>query len=452
VIHQTIEIPQTPAAAPAQPDAAKPDFFAYMQRLSPEEWKDHIIYLTRENPKTSINGLGGYLTKLQQPFDIEDIKNAYGGYEFSYIMKKKNDIAYSGRFRVEAAPKLDREREYNADSNRSQPIGTDGSVLRVLEQQNERLYQVLTELQGKDDKNPAINSAVDILTTAYKSGVQAINDTKPAAAAAVDPEKQLNGVLALAERIVAVRGEGGFNLEKILSNPIIAPLITRLISPPDPLAELAKLGGVLDALEKLRGNGGGGRRSDWRDTLASTVVESVPKVLETLKENREASVRIAEANRGTAADRKQAADTIERIRQNPPTAPAGTPGPVAVPPSPPPATTPLTTESIHGNGNATPAPAPAVAQTADVVADWIKARIVAGVENNEDPEAIVDFLDVADPAVCNQLVAFPAEVVEAWLRNDPILARAVNHANWPAFFEHARAYISDVPADPARPN
>src|SRR5258708_2438389 len=157
-VHTTIQMPQPATEKPVAPD--KPDFWSYMQSLSPEAWKNHIVYLTRENPKTSINGIGGYLTKLQQAFDIEDIKVAFGGYEFSYIMKKGNDdIIYSGRFRIESPPKYDPSRE-NATPAAAAPASTiDGNVLKVLEQQNERLYEVLTTLQGAKDENPAISSA-----------------------------------------------------------------------------------------------------------------------------------------------------------------------------------------------------------------------------------------------------------------------------------------------------
>jgi hypothetical protein len=69
-----------------------------MQSLTLEQWKDHIVYVTRELPKTHMNGIGGgYLVKMQEAFDIEDIKVAFGGYEFSYIMKNKNEVLRSTR-------------------------------------------------------------------------------------------------------------------------------------------------------------------------------------------------------------------------------------------------------------------------------------------------------------------------------------------------------------------
>src|SRR5229473_3100140 len=112
IIHQTIEVPTTQPAAEQEPKKSRPDFWTYIYKLTPEEWKDHIVYLTRELPKPQMNGIGGrYLVKIVERFDIEDIKNAYGGVEFSYIMKRKNAIVYSGRFRIEAPPKLDTARE-----------------------------------------------------------------------------------------------------------------------------------------------------------------------------------------------------------------------------------------------------------------------------------------------------------------------------------------------------
>src|SRR5260370_33548646 len=83
-----------------------------MRSLTPEDWKDHIVYLTRERPKTHMHVVVGcYLTKIIEPFELDDIKDAYGGYEFSYIMKRGRDAIYNGRFTVEAPPKLDGQRE-----------------------------------------------------------------------------------------------------------------------------------------------------------------------------------------------------------------------------------------------------------------------------------------------------------------------------------------------------
>jgi hypothetical protein len=450
VIHQTIEIPSQNTSTPPANDG-KPDFFTYMQSLTPEQWKEHIIYLTRENPKTSINGVGGYLTKLQQPFEIEDIKTAYGGYEFSYIMKKDNTIVYSGRFRVEAPPRYDSSREYPSAQPSSNGNGSSGGdVLRVLEQQNQRLYEVLTELQGKKDENPAISSAVDILTTAYKSGVTAVRESMPLAG---DTQKQVSDLLTTAEKLANLRGNpfdlGGF-LEKLVANPLIAPLITRLISPPDPIAELAKLGAAMDVLEKIRGGNGNGGRSDWRSVLAEKAVEALPQVLDTVKQNREASLKVAEENRATAEMRERTAKTIQEIR----THPAPSPPPAVGAPQPS-TVTPLRTVPLNGTTpaeTATPTNGQTVT-TEDVVADWIKHRIVAGVQLGTDPEAIVDFLDVADPSVCDQLVAYPAEVVTGFLQNDPILQAAVNHPNWSAFFAAARTYIlAEEPETAVKPN
>src|SRR5260370_522075 len=67
-----------------------------------------------------MNGVvGGYLTKIIEPFELDDIKDAYGGYEFSYIMKRGRDAIYNGRFTVEAPPKLDEQRESAAAAGKN---------------------------------------------------------------------------------------------------------------------------------------------------------------------------------------------------------------------------------------------------------------------------------------------------------------------------------------------
>jgi hypothetical protein len=132
VVRQTIEVRATQPAARQEPKKSRPDFWTYIGKLTLEEWKDHVVYLTRELPKLHTKGIGRYLVKIVEPFDIDDIKNAYGGFEFSYIMKRKNAIVYCGRFRIEAPPKLDTARE-------SQPIGESGT--------NVLLYQLVSMLR-----------------------------------------------------------------------------------------------------------------------------------------------------------------------------------------------------------------------------------------------------------------------------------------------------------------
>src|SRR5260370_31407167 len=96
--------PKIPSASPATEETTteretRPDFWTYMRSLTPEDWKDHIVYLTRERPKTHMNGVvGGYLTKIIQPFELDQIKEPYGGYQFNYIMKRSPDAIYKRQF------------------------------------------------------------------------------------------------------------------------------------------------------------------------------------------------------------------------------------------------------------------------------------------------------------------------------------------------------------------
>ncbi|MGH8865524.1 MAG: hypothetical protein ACREVZ_12885, partial [Burkholderiales bacterium] len=77
---------------------------------------------------------------------------------------------------------------------------------------------------------------------------------------------------------------------------------------------------------------------------------------------------------------------------------------------------------------------------------WLKRRMVAMVAAGDEPQAIVDFLDVSKPGFANDLVAFPAEQVTVFLGADPILGEMVKHPRWAAVLEGARRYILEANA------
>jgi hypothetical protein len=135
-----------------------------------------------------VPGTKGYLRLFSEPITLETLRTTVGGGRFRLNLCKNGRWHTSHEFEIEGQPIYDTSRERpNTNGNTASGVASmDANLMKVLEQQNDRLYQVLTTLQGTKDENPAISSAVDILTSAYKTGLTAVatqpNSTDPASA------------------------------------------------------------------------------------------------------------------------------------------------------------------------------------------------------------------------------------------------------------------------------
>jgi hypothetical protein len=456
-----VTITTAPQEQPAEPEEVKPQeersptwFWDLINSFQKDDWgKVYDVWLVRrgDSKVPYAPGAKGFLDQFMEPINPIFIKQKYGGGLYRAVLRKNGTLKTSHDFEIEGNP-VYQVTERPGDAHRNSGNGG-GNESQLAQQFISVLRDELQKSREASQASPATDNAIEMMAKAAEKSMDMVRSNVPAGS---DPAAQVNALLGAAEKLANLKNGNAFDLgdflNKLLANPLIAPIITRLITPPDPLAELAKLGGALEAIEKIRGGGNGaGGRGDWRSVLAEKAVEALPQVLDTVKQNREASLKVAEEQRTAAEIRDRTAQTVKELRSQPP------PPPAAPSSATPPASTVTPMRTVPLNGTApSETPAPANGQTAntdDLVADWIKQRIVAGVQLGTDPEAIVDFLDVADPSVCDQLVAYPAEVVTGFLQNDPILHAAVTHPNWPAFFAAARAYIlSDEPEPAAKPN
>lgn len=206
-----------PASEAARDGAAMPDFWEYVEALTPEKWNDHIVYLYREDPKVSTySGEFAYLDKfvgyievrpgVQAPMEerglIEQaIKEKFGGRAFRLICKRGKERVTVGKCVNEAPPKY-------PDANPQQFAGplpnagtTDASVASKA-------------IDAMANQQPdAMRLAMDVLRTAseivMKSGQP--HNNPPAAAPVSDIDAELKRAM-----------------------------INRMLNPPDPLAEFAK--------------------------------------------------------------------------------------------------------------------------------------------------------------------------------------------------------------------
>jgi hypothetical protein len=455
-ITTTVQMP--PQEAAEKTEDSRPDFFSYMQSLTPEQWKRHIVYITREQPKTSINGVGGYLTKLQQAFDIEDIKLAFGGQEFSYIMKRDNDIIYSGKFRIEAPPRYDSTRESAAGTPTN---GHSDGTAQLLQQFVGVLRDELARSREDGKGSGVTEEAIKLLTSASDHAMSVITKQVPQAS---DPTAQLTALLAAAEKIAAMRApapaaSGLGELGTILV-PILKTLAEKLLTPTDPLDQITKLAGIFDVLEKLRGPGGG--KSDYRTALVEQGIPAVRDLITTIAERRASDVEIARQARARAESQERTANTAKELNAQRLAAANQRPAPQAAAPSAAPAAD-LPLRSGRGVGAApfrvvpmngepvesAPAPAetPRVQVNADEYLNGVKLRFVELLSSDEDSEYIVDYLEASGLDLVAHLTKFSPAQISTYCQSDFILAHAVALPRWAEWLEDARAYLTAVPEE-----
>lgn len=444
VLHQTIELSEPQKTDTATAAAEKPDFWVYMQSLTADQWKDHIVYLTRELPRTTINGLGGYLVKLVQPFDIEEIKQAYGGQEFSYIMKRKNEIMYSGRFKIEAPAKLDATREVAGQANSIAPAN-DAGTTGLLQQ----FVGVLRdELQrSRENGGGTSDAAIEMVTKASDRAMEII--TKQVATPQ-DPATQLLSTIELMNKIRPPAAAD--TTMNTLMMAVLPKLVERLFAPIDPLAQVTSLMAVFDKLNELRGDGGHTKR-DWKQMALEAGMDALPKVLDTINRSRESAppppARLVPAAPATPGVHPQQPPHGAAA----PAAPAMPNGGLRTVPLANGADGTFPQRAGSGDGPQA-ADGPGVERgsitlTTDQYNAIVKKHILEMVAMGLGGDSIVDYLDRAQPDVLAQIEKFTDAQLEMFFGDDEILAIVLQHPRWKEVLGEVREYMAEIAADDA---
>lgn len=472
-----------PPAAPAEnapPDESKPDFREYIFSLTPEQWKNHVIYLTRELPKTSINGLGGYLTKLQQPFDFEDIKQAYGGYEFSYFLKEGNDICKkcrnaSGRFKVEAPPRFDTTREIPGTAPAVPTNGHNGdgnaALLKILEEQIRAMREQIASLSTQGS-SPGQDRVIEMMADGAKATVDMIKTQLPQAKSSTSEMREMITTL----KDLGIIGGGAAQQKtlveqiiELVQTPVIGPQILALFAPKNPLDEFVKLKGFKELLDSLGGGGGGDGKGDWKTALVDKGVPALQDLVGAMAENRKVAIDAAREQRLRAEANERASANVREINAQRNAASVAPHAANAPQPAAPPAQAPAGANGFRvvpmagdaaqpgvAQGAISPA-TPATAANADEYLKGVKIRFVELLAEGQEVDFIVDFLDGAVPEFVKQIHSFSSAQVTNFFRGDPILANVVAQPGWPAWLEAAKEYLAEdeeepVPAGATKPN
>jgi len=343
--------------------------------------------------------------------------------------------------------------------------GLEGRLLNMLESNLREMKQELRERE-EHGGDPAFAKAVEMLSTAYSTGLQTIgkDQTSPTALLKdlVGTAKEMglpigNQSMGVLEVITALKNLG------LVGTPAAAVAAPRN----NMLDDLKTFLEIFDRIDQFRGEGSGGstRARDWKAALADRVGEAIPSILN----------NIATPRRGVRPGAPPPAVRPSIVPSVPPPGPNGSTPPAVRHPSDsaPPAAglRVVSTEADLGQSAAarngeigrdnpasasaseTPTSAASVDSMTESDAQFVKRRVVECVERGEDGEGelLVDFLEVAWPAAVNYLETFPGEQVTAFFSGDPILVLATQNKNWARVLREAQMYLSND-AEPAVPN
>jgi hypothetical protein len=439
----------------------------YLATVPNDELEITEVKIYRAEPKI----LEGFVTKVfGERVDEAWIQERLGGGRFNIRISSKSGKSHFERnIPIAGQPKLTAD-ELAARNGGVMPVApapaaaiatnpdTSAALLGMIEKLTDRIERMQERSQGPQ-ASPAQDSVVEIMATAAKRGIE-IAGGGGAGQAAGDPlGSLLNHPLAklLLDRLLAPVPESEFDKQ------LKALVLKRLIDPPTANKSLIEELKGLGELRELMGWGeaGSGKAEHWTTAL----IHQAPAVLDKLAEMSTARVQSTE-------NELQRARIIAAARLNTPPPPSnpqapavqtsatGAPAAPAKPaPGPAPAPGAIRMSPIDSARAAAapavdiPGPGTVAPGLVNTEAEWfvnfVKERVVAMIQNGEPGGAIVGFLNGANQQkFVAMLVNYSPDQVTAFLRSDPILRLAVEHADWGDVLREAREYI-ETNADPA---
>ena len=457
-----ININTTPATPPEENEPEKPEaseqkaprwFFDEIHSFPVEQWgKLWHMELHRMEPKIpGVPGSKGYLCMFLEPVTIEAIRQRYGGGKFRLNLCKNGRWFRSHDFDIEGQPIYDTSRE------RPNPNG--GTGVPGADFQKEFISVLRDELQRSRESNqgqpPGTEKIIEMMSTASDKAMEIVAKQTPQAS---NPTQQLSDLVTTAKNLglVATNAGGSNDLLTTLLVPLLKPLLEKLVTPPDPLAELTKLGAALDVLEKIRGGGSEAPPKDWKAALVSQAVQHIPQVIEAFKDSTVANTEAARMRAIEAENRRRAAEVLANRASQPTTTPppaAASVSPTATAAAPPApavrANGGLETETIHNAPGATAAPDPALEAAAQQKQydDAFKVQIVNMIRLGCSGETIAELIYDLKPEFCKDLARYTPEMITAFFSADPILKLCVEDPRWQEVLTHARDFILEEEAE-----
>ena len=385
-------------------DVRNPDCFDFMEELSSEDWKNHIVYIYRLEPQIfrQKEGDPAYVGCVSQAITRQYIFENYGGGVFEIWVKQGRQIMSRHSYTIAGAPK-------NLDSNAQPAAATPGGVSIPADTGASMGMRALEMMGGPQTQ--VFAAMLDMVKAASAEQIALIR-------AAIPPQKDPVETLLASIRLMKelnpappVPAAPAPNLMDELLRPMLAAMIQKMTNPANPLEEFKTMAGVMKEIGGL----GGGEKSN----LAADVVRALPGAL------REATGMVREIRLSNEAAVRAAPMPVPGAPARNPSAP---PNVVTMP-------SPAAVDSGQGPIEVHP-PDP----------NWIKLRVVQMISEPEtQPGDVAEWLRDTAPEFLHSLSAATPEQILGYFRTDPVLQHAAGNPRLAQFVRDLVSYLHDVP-------
>lgn len=392
----------------------KRDFWEIVNTLTADEWNDHMVRVYRADEKWENDG-SPKENKFTDRFDEDSIRAKWGGGRYNLWLygppSGTKVVRRPFRLFLEGAPK------YSGETNGHGANG-DSSTLQLLVSQ---LVEELRASRGGSSTQKALEGALELQVTGFRSAMQNIRDVN--APAATPPEKS--------------------SLEKAMDKMLEAMIMKMMNPAPDPFqaklqeAMLNKLLDPADPIEKFRSIaaamkdlGGGllsGGKTDFM-SVANGFVAQLPSIIDKAANGvREYRLANESAERVFALqkDHNLNAPGVIDVGANAPAETAAAPPVEAAAPA---------------------APAGGVTEVNGPSIEWVQLMIVDKIENAPELDGVdlYNFLEAVAHSLNEQLGAQTPETLMNIFKSQAILSRVVAHPRLPKIIAEYLAHVKDL--------
>ena len=448
VLRQEIDLsPSQPSAGPSEAETLT--FWEHLWEVPENQWaseteKGFRVYLyDHDSPGSK------YLAVIFHPFDIEWIKQNYGGGRYrAQLNDSSGRIVSKEIFAIDGDSK--RKPPQNAQNStappQTQPDSVTSEIIRMMREEQNETRKLLRELMERNSNPTGTAPVPPIDPNIMLRGVVDMFSGLLTKAQAPQPQLGLLDMVALIEKFK------GPDLLTVLTQAKEAGLIPgasaggNLVTQFRELKEAAEVVGL-----------GEGKGKSWAETL----IDKGPEIIE-------AGSKIVDKLQNVEATRLQTARTVHAIQQQqrgavvtpPPGAPpAGAPAANPAPPHYAPQHAQQVIAPTAGIGLDVEAPGSPAA--ADQIAEaerqlkFVKEKIVEMIAQGKDGGEIVDFLDNLDKTICDGFSGASVQQIIDVFSNDPILRKATALPRFKAAITEIVEELNGTDEQiekPARPN
>jgi hypothetical protein len=234
------------------------DFWDYQANLTPEQWKEHDIYIYRY--RTDSDGRskrGPYVDKFVSPISLAMIKGLMGGGRFNALMHDGRELVFNEDFEIEGAPKV-----YNPDGSAifapPAAAGTDGSANALG----------MKALEMSLNQPAIVTAMMSLLAEAAKQSIELVKAQQQPA------QNPLETLRAAKEILTPVFAGAAPSSANPIMDKLVDAMIARMLNPTDPIETFAKMVTAVKSFGLIGGD---------RVNIGTELVRQLPTVAEQVK-------------------------------------------------------------------------------------------------------------------------------------------------------------------------